>query len=195
MDKRDKTLCPCSDFRGLNQITIKNNYPLPLLSSALEPLHGATVFTKLDLSNANHLVHIRDGDEWKTAFNTPVGHFEYLVMPFGLTNAPAIFQALVNDKDFLNRFVFVNLDDILIFSRNLEEHVPHVRQVLQRLLENHLYVKAEKCEFHYSSVTFLGNIIKSGQVEADLEKLKAVAEWSVPTSVKKLQRFLRFANF
>lgn len=106
----------CIDFRGLNNITVKNKYPLPLINSAFEPLHGATVFTKLDLRNAYHLVRIREGDDWKTAFNTPLGHFEYLVMPFGLTNTP------VNDilRDFLNRFIFVYLDDILIF---LQQHV------------------------------------------------------------------------
>lgn len=97
MDKKDKTLRPCIDYCGLNNITIKNKYPLPLLTSAFEPLQGSVIFSKLDLRNAYHLVRIREGDEWKTAFNTPMGHFEYLVMPFSLTNAPAVFQALVND--------------------------------------------------------------------------------------------------
>lgn len=108
--KKDKTLRPCIDFRGLNNITMKNRYPLPLLSSAFEQLQGATIFSKLDLRNAYHLVRIKEGDEWKTAFNTPLGHFEYLVMPFGLTNAPAVFQALINDvlRDFLNRFLCVS---------------------------------------------------------------------------------------
>ena len=105
---------PCVDYRGINDITVKNKYPLPLLDSAFAPLHQATVFTKLDLRNAYHLVRVREGDEWKTAFNTPLGHFEYLVMPFGLTNAPAVFQALINDvlRDMLHRFVVVYLDDI-----------------------------------------------------------------------------------
>uniref|UniRef100_A0A8D0AQG0 Reverse transcriptase n=1 Tax=Sander lucioperca TaxID=283035 RepID=A0A8D0AQG0_SANLU len=197
VSKKDKTLRPCIDFRGLNNITVKNKYPLPLLSSAFEPLVGATVFTKLDLRNAYHLVRIKEGDEWKTAFNTPLGHFEYLVMPFGLTNAPAVFQALVNDvlRDLLNRSVFVYLDDILIFSKNMEDHVQHVRQVLMRLLENKLYVKAEKCEFHSSSVSFLGYIVESGQVKTDPSKVQAVTEWPVPTTRKELQRFLGFANF
>ena len=112
--KKDGSLRPCIDYRGLNEITIKDRYPLPLLSSAFELLQGATVFTKLDLRNAYHLVQIREGDEWETAFNTSTGHYEYLVMPFGLTNAPAVFQALVNDvlRDMLNKFVFVYLDDI-----------------------------------------------------------------------------------
>lgn len=197
VDKKDKTLRPCIDYRGLNNITVKNKYPLPLIDSAFTPLHGTTIFTKLDLRNAYHLVRIREGDEWKTAFNTPLGHFEYLVMPFGLTNAPAVFQALINDvlRDFLNRFVFVYLDDILIFSKTPQEHEQHVRQVLQRLLENKLYVKAEKCDFHTSKVSFLGFVVESGQVKADTEKVKAVADWPIPSSRKQLQRFLGFANF
>jgi len=118
LSKKDKSLRPCIDYRGFNAITVKNKYPLPLLDSSFHSLHQCTVFTKLDLRNAYHLVRIREGDEWKTAFNTPLGHFEYLVMPFGLTNAHAIFQSLVNDvlHDLLSRFVFVYLDDILGFS-------------------------------------------------------------------------------
>ncbi len=113
------------------------------MSTAFELLQGAAIFTKLDLRNAYHLVRIRAGDEWKTAFNTPTGHYEYQVMPFGLVNAPAVFQALINDvlRDMLNRFVFVYLDDILIFSKNLQEHVQHVRLVLKQLLGNYLFVK------------------------------------------------------
>ncbi len=115
--KKDGSLRPCIDYRGLNNITVKNTYPLPLMSSAFERLQGASIFTKLDLRNAYHLVRIREGDEWKTAFNTPRGHFEYLVMPFGLSNSPAVFQALVNDvlRDMVDQFIYVYLDDILIF--------------------------------------------------------------------------------
>ncbi|KAI2649094.1 Transposon Tf2-9 polyprotein [Labeo rohita] len=166
------------------------------LAAAFDLLHGATVFTKLDLRNAYHLVRIK-GDEWKTAFNTPLEHFEYLVMPFGLTNSPAVFQALVNDvhRDFLNCFIFVYLDDILIFSHTLSEHISHVCVVLQRLLENKLFVKAEKYEFHVSSVNFLGYVIEGGQVKTDPEKIQAVIEWPKPTTLKQLQRFLGFANF
>jgi len=195
--KKDKTLRPCIDYRGLNDVTVKNRYPLPLISSAFELLQGATIFTKLDLRNAYHLVRIREGDEWKTAFNTSSGHYEYLVMPFGLTNAPAVFQALVNDvlRDMLDRYVFVYLDDILIFSKTLKEHIHHVQTVLQRLLENSLFVKTEKCEFHTSSVAFLGYIVGQGSVEMDPSKVSAVTSWRVPDSRKELQRFLGFANF
>ncbi len=149
VEKKDGSLRPCIDYRGLNSITVKNTYPLPLMSSAFERLQGALFFTKLDLRNAYHLVRMREGDEWKTAFNTPRGHFEYLVLPFGLSNAPVVFQALVNDvlRDMLDQFLYVYLDDILIFSHSLQEHVQHVRRVLQRLLENGLYVNGGEMRF------------------------------------------------
>ncbi|KAL0149320.1 hypothetical protein M9458_055358, partial [Cirrhinus mrigala] len=195
--KKDGSLRPCIDYRGLNNITVKNTYPLPLISSAFERLQGASIFTKLDLRNAYHLVRIRRGDEWKTAFNTPRGHFEYLVMPFGLSNSPGVFQALVNDvlRDMVDQFIYVYLDDILIFSSSLQEHVQHVRRVLQRLLENGLFVKAEKCDFHAQSVPFLGYIVSAEGMRMDPEKIKAVVDWPSPDSRKALQRFLGFANF
>lgn len=142
------------------------------------------------------MVRILKGEEWKTAFNTHLGHFEYLVVPFGLTNAPAVFQALVNDvlRDF-NHFVFVYLDDILVFSKTHSDHVNHIRLVLQRLLENCLFVKGEKCDFHMQTVSFLGFIVEQGQLRADPAKIRAVVEWPEPQTRKDLQRFLRFANF
>lgn len=195
--KKDGTLRPCIDYRGLNDITVRNKYSLPLLDAAFAPLQRARFFTKLDLRNAYHLVRIREGDEWKTAFKTPIGHFEYRVMPFGLTNAPAVFQALVNDvlRDMLRKYLFVYIDDILIFSETEEEHVQHVRSVLRRLLENSLFVKAEKCEFHKDSVSFLGFIVRQGELLPDPAKIQAVAEWPTPSTRKQLQRFLGFANF
>ncbi len=167
--EKDGSLRPCIDYRGLNDITVKNRYPLPLMSSAFELLQGATIFTKLDLRSAYHLVRIREGDEWKTAFNTHTGQFEYLVMPFGLSNSPAVFQALVNDvlRDMVDRFVFVYLDDILIFSQNERDHVQHVRRVLQRLLENRLFTKVEKCQFHAWSVPFRGFILSPDGIRMD----------------------------
>ena len=195
--KKNGELRPCIDYRDLNNITIKNKYPLPLLSSTFEPLEGATVFSKLDLRNAYHLVRIKEGDEWKTAFNTPMGHFEYRVLPFGLCNAPAVFQCLVNDvlRDMINVFCVVYLDDILVFSKSLTDHVQHVRMILKRLLENRLFVKAEKCEFHTDKVEFLGHIVRRGRIATDPRKTQAVREWPVPKTRKDLQRFLGFANF
>ncbi len=195
--KKDGSLHPCIDYRGLNDITVKNKYPLPLMSSTFELLQGAKVFTKSELCNAYHLVRIHEGDEWKTDVNTPTGHYEYLVLTFGLTNAPAVFQGMVNSVlgDMINQFVFVYLDDVLIFSPSLQVHTQHVRQVLKRLLQNQLYVKVEKSELHTKSVSFLGFIFSAGEIKPDPAKVEAVTKWPVPDTRKALQRFLGFANF
>ncbi|KAK3571116.1 hypothetical protein QTP86_001937 [Hemibagrus guttatus] len=183
--------------RGLNAITVRYPYPLPLVPAALEQLRGARVFTKLDLRSAYNLVRIHEGDEWKTAFHTMSGHYEYCVMPFGLTNAPVVFQALINEvfQDLLGKGVIVYIDDILVYSTSMEEHVCMVRKVLCRLQQHHLYVKLEKCEFHRPTVTSLGYVISHHGVEMDVVKVQAVTEWPAPTSVRELQCFLGFANF
>ena len=188
VSKKDGSLRPCIDYRGLNDINVKNRYPIPLISSTFSSLQRAQYFTKLDLRDAYHLVRIKEGEEWKTAFNTLRGHYEYLVMPFGLTNVPAVFQALVNDVlwDVINQNVFVYFDDI--FSETLEEHIAYVRLVLQCLLENRLFAKAEKCEFHRTTVQFLGFVISRGKLEMDLTKTDAVGSWPTPTNRKELQR-------
>ena len=195
--KKDGSLRPCIDYRGLNKITIKNKYPLPLMNTTFERLQGAQYFTKLDLRNAYHLVRIRPGDEWKTAFITPRGQYEYSVMPFGLTNAPSVFQALINHvlREFLESFVYVYLDDILVFSKDLGSHVSHVRAVLSRLLAHKLFVKVEKSEFHTTSTSFLGFVISQGGLSMANDRTRAIEDWPVPLSVKQLQRFLGFANF
>ena len=154
VEKKDHTLRPCIDYRDLNKVTIKNRYPLPLIPELFQRLREARVFSKLDLRGAYNLIRIREGDEWKTAFRSRFGHFEYLVMPFGLCNAPATFQHFVNDvfRDFLDVFTIVYLDDILVFSTSLERHRVHVKKVLDRLRKHHLYAKAEKCEFEKSTI-------------------------------------------
>jgi hypothetical protein len=197
VSKKDGSLRMCIDYRKLNDITIKNRYPLPHMLGLLERLNGAKIFSKIDLRNAYHLLRIKEGDEWKTAFRTPWGLFEYLVMPFGLTNAPSVFQALVNDtlRDFLDRFVVVYLDDILIFSTSLEEHISHVKKVLGRLQEAKLYAKAEKCEFHCDNIEFLGHIVTKDGLQVDPNRITAVTKWPAPTSLKELQSFLGFGNF
>jgi hypothetical protein len=176
--KMDDTLRPCIDYRGLNKVTVKNRYPLPLINDLLDRLLSARIFTKLDIRNAYNHVRIAKGDEWKTAFRTHYGHFEYLVMPFGPTNAPASFQNLINNtlRDFLDIFVVVYLDDVLIFSSNMEEHQNHVRLVLQRLLKAGLFVKAEKCEFHQEKVEFLGFCISTSGISMDPKKVSAIME-------------------
>uniref|UniRef100_A0A8C2C1P2 ribonuclease H n=1 Tax=Cyprinus carpio TaxID=7962 RepID=A0A8C2C1P2_CYPCA len=195
--KKDGGLRPCIDYRGLNDITVKFRYPLPLVPAALEQLNQARFYTKLDLRNAYNLLRIRAGDEWKTAFSTTSGHYEYLVMPFGLANSPSVFQSFMNDvfRDMLNKWVMVYIDDILIYSNTMEEHVRHVRSVLNRLIQHQLYAKAEKCEFHQTSISFLGYVISQQGVAMEDKKVSAVLEWPLPQTVKELQRFLGFANF
>ncbi len=151
--KKDGSLRPCIDYWKLNEITVKFRNPLPLVPTALEQLRGATIFTKLDLRSAYNLICICEGDEWKTAFVTPTGHYEYRVMPYGLVNAPSVFQGFMHEvlREFLHQFVIVYIDDILIYSQSLAEHRQHVAEALQRLREFQLYLKAEKCTFHQST--------------------------------------------
>ncbi|KAK3548264.1 hypothetical protein QTP70_007188 [Hemibagrus guttatus] len=195
--KRDGGLRPCIDYRALNWITVKFQYPLPLVPAALEHLRGATIFTKLDLRSAYNLIRIREGDEWKTAFITPTGHYEYLVMPYGLANAPSVFQDFIHEvlREFLHWCVLVYIDNILIYSRSLAEHHRHVAEVLGRLREFQLFLKAEKCSFHQPSVQFLGYNISSSGIQMDEGKITAIRDWPAPATVKELQRFLGFANF
>lgn len=195
--KKDGSLRMCVDYRGLNKITVKNRYPLPLISGLLEQLGEAKIYTKIDLRGAYNLVRVKAGDEWKTAFRTRYGHFEYNVMPFGLTNAPAIFQHLMNDvfREYLDKFVICYLDDILIYSKNVEEHETHVKLVLQKLRDAGLYAKLEKCVFHQPKVEFLGYIISDKGLLMDQKKVQAVTDWTVPKTVRDVQCFLGFANF
>jgi hypothetical protein len=195
--KKGGDLRVCHDYRGLNDITIKNRMPLPLISDTLDRLRGAKVFTKLDLRGAYNLVRIRDEDVWKTAFRTRYGLFETLVLPFGLTNAPATFQALINEtlRDLLDITVLVYLDDILVFSTDPTQHTSHVREVLQRLIREELYVNAEKCQFRTTETEYLGYTISTSGVAMSRDKVEAVLDWPRPTNVKELQQFLGFANF
>lgn len=195
--KKDGSLRPCIDYRALNRITVKNRYPLPLIPELIDRLREAKVFTKIDLRGAYNLVRIKPGDEWKTAFRTRYGHYEYLVMPFGLTNAPSVFQNLMNDvmREFLDIFVIVYLDDILVYSRTMEEHTEHVRQVLQKLKENRLYAKLEKCEFDCTMVDFVGFTISPDGIFMKEDKVKTILDWKPPKTVRQLQSFLGFANY
>ena len=195
--KRDGSLRLCVDYRGLNKITVKNRYPLPLIREFLDRLRDAKFFSKIDLRAGYNLVRIAEGEEWKTAFRTRYGHYEYLVMPFGLTNAPATFQHLMNDvlREFLDDFVVVYLDDILIFSQSREDHTRHVRLVLDRLRTNGLFAKPEKCSFYQSEVEYLGYLVSTVGVRMDPKKVSAVLDWPEPSSVHGLQVFLGFANF
>ena len=173
--KADGTMRLCVDYRGLNKATIKNRYPLPLVSELLDRLSHAKIFTKLDLRDAYHRLRIKKGDEWKTAFKTRYGHFEYLVMPFGLANAPATFQHYIHNAmgELLDTICVVYLDDILIYSKDESKHVDHVKAVLQRLRDWGLYAKPSKCKFHTKHVEFLGYIITPEGVVMDPVRTKS----------------------
>ena len=163
----------------------------------LDRVSGATIFTKLDLKDAYWLVRIREGDEWKTAFKTHYGLFEYLVMPFGLSNAPGNFQVHVNKSfaDMLDLFVLIYLDDFLIFSKTEEEHVEHVLRVLQRVINSKLACNLKKCNFHMEKVEFLGYEVSAKGVNMISDCVKAIRNWLPPVDLKSLQSFLGFCNF
>ncbi|KAJ3537203.1 hypothetical protein NMY22_g5693 [Coprinellus aureogranulatus] len=195
--KKDGSLRLCVDFRALNRITKKDRYPLPLISDLLSVPAKARYYTKIDLRHAYHLVRIAEGDEWKTAFRTRYGSFEWCVMPFGLSNAPAAFQRFMNDifSDLLDVYVIVYLDDILIYSDDLSQHRKHVREVLRRLRQHGLYAKPDKCEWHRTTVEYLGYILSPEGLVMSEDKVKIIQDWPEPRSVKEVQSFLGFANF
>ncbi|EPQ25611.1 uncharacterized protein PFL1_06929 [Pseudozyma flocculosa PF-1] len=192
--KKDGSLCLCVDYRGLNKITVKNRTPLPLIDKMLGLLRRAKVYTKLDLRAAYNLIRIAAGDEWKTAFGTDFGLFEYLVMPFGLANAPGHFQTVVNTifRDILGVYVVIYLDDFFIFSDNPADHTKHVREVLRRLREHRLFCKLSKCQFNTTEADFLGYIVTPTGLSMEAEKTKAIAEWPEPRSIHDIQRFRKF---
>ena len=180
--KKDGTQRMCVDYRSLNEVTIKNKYPLPRIDDLFDQLKGACVFSKIDLRSGYHQLKIRATDIPKTAFITRYGLYEYTVMSFGLTNAPAYFMYLMNKvfMEYLDKFVVVFIDDILIFSKNEEEHDGHLRLVLQKLRENQLYAKLSKCEFWLKEVSFLGHIISEGGISVDSKMVESVLSWNTP---------------
>ncbi|QRW20628.1 Retrotransposable element Tf2 protein [Rhizoctonia solani] len=185
------------DYRKLNDVTHKNVYPLPRQDDLMAKLRHAKVFTKLDLRWGYNNVWIKEGDEWKTAFRTKYGLFEYLVMPFGLTNAPAAFQHFMNNlfRDLIDVTVVIYLDDILIFLEDPKDHPTHVREVLSRLLRNQLFCKLSKCHFHVTTVDYLGIVISPAGFSMDQKKIEAVTTWPTPKTVKQVQAFLGFVNY
>jgi hypothetical protein len=195
--KPDRGIKFCVDYRALSDLTVKNRYPLPLIDESLQRLQGAKKFTRLDLRGYYNLIRIKEGDEWKTAFRTRYGLFQYLVMPFGLTNAPATGQQFINDilREYLDVFVVVYLDDILIYSQKEEDHVEHVTKVLQNLQEADLFVNRQKCDFHTTSITYLGFIVTPEGISKDPQKVQAISDWEPPKNVHDVQVFLGFANF
>jgi len=180
--KKDGSLCLCVDFQGLNKITKKDHYPLPLISDLLDSPSHAKIYLKINLWHTYHLVQIAPGDEWKTAFHTRYGSYEWLVMPFGLTNAPAAFQRFVNTifTDMLDVCIIVYLDNILIYSKDMESHQQHIQEVFHQLRLHGLFAKLEKCEFHLDSLKYLGYRLSPDGLTMSLDKIQTISDWPEP---------------
>ncbi|KAI0992789.1 hypothetical protein K3495_g15396, partial [Podosphaera aphanis] len=187
----------CHDFRGINNLTLRNRYPLPLIKETLDLVCNAKIFTKVDVISAFNRIRIKEGQEWLTAFITRFGLYEQLVTPFGLCGALATFQRYINDilYDLLDNCVTAYLDDVLIYSSNRKEHIEHVREVLKRLQDAGLQIDLAKSEFHTVRTKYLGLIILPGGLEMDPAKIETISKWEAPNTKRQLQRFLGFANF
>jgi hypothetical protein len=194
--KKDGSMRMCIDYRALNKTTIKNSYSLPRIDDLLDQLHGATVFSKIDLRSGYHQIRVFEPDIPKTAFRTRYGHYEFTVLPFGLCNAPGTFQRLMNDvfRQYLDKFVLVYLDDILVYSKTPDEHLDHLQRVFSLLRQHQLYGKLSKCEFGKDTCDFLGHVITSSGIKPDPKKVQAVQDWPVPRDVTELRSFLGLAG-
>ena len=195
--KKDGTLRLCIDYRKLNKLTIKNKYPLPRIDDLFDLLKGESIFSKIDLRSGYHQLRIKDVDVHKTTFRTRYGHYEFLVMPFGLTNAPAAFMDLVNRvfRPYVDQFVVVFINDILMYSKDRENHDTHLRVVLDTLRKEQLYAKLSKCEFWLNEVSFLGHIVSKEGIGADPKKIEVVVEWKPPRNVIEVRSFLGLVGY
>jgi hypothetical protein len=195
--KKDGTWRLVIDYRQLNAITVKSTYPMPVIDELLDELSGAKWFSKLDLRAGYHQIRMKAGEEYKTAFQTHTGHYEYKVMSFGLTGAPATFQGAMNAtlQSVLRKFALVFFDDILIYSPDLESHLDHIKQVLSLLQRHQWQVKLSKCSFAQQQLTYLGHIISGAGVSTDPSKVQEVVDWAIPTTPKKLRGFLGLAGY
>ena len=195
--KKDKTLQLCIDYRQLNRVTIKNRYLLPRIEDLIDQLRGARVSSKIDLRTGYHQLRVRDTDIPKTAFRTRYGHYEFTVMPFGLTNVLAAFMDLMHRvfQPYLDQFVVVFMDNILIYSQSEWEHEYHLRIVLQLLRDHQLYAKFSKCEFWLTELRFLGHVVSAAEVSVDPEKVEAVINWERSKSVFKIRSFLGLVGY
>jgi hypothetical protein len=195
--KKDGTLRLCIDFWQLNKVTVKNKYPLPRINDVFDQLKDEKIFSKIDLRSGYHQMRINDEDINKTAFRTRYGHYEFTVVSFGLTNAPAIFMCLMNGVfiDYLDKFVIVFLDNILVYSKTEKEHEKHLRMVLQVLREHQLYAKLSKCSFYQRKIHYLGHIISKEGIAVDPEKVEAIREWSAPRNVVEVRSFMGLAGY
>jgi hypothetical protein len=197
MEKKDGTQRMCVDYRSLNEVTIKNKYPLPRIEYLFDQMKGVSVFLKINLRSGYHQLKIRESDIPNTAFHTRYGLYEYTVMSFGLTNAPTCFMYLMNKMfmEYLDKFVVVFIDDILIFSKAEEEHKKHLGMVLEKLRSNQLYAKFSKCEFWLTKVAFLGHVISAGGISVDPSKVKDMLNWMPPTNALEIWSFLGLAGY
>ena len=190
--KKDGTLRMCIDYRQLNKVTVKNRYPMPRINDLFDQLQGAVIFSKIDLRSGYHQLRIRAADIPKTAFRTRYDYYEFLVMSFGLTNAPAVFMNLMTRvfRPYLDSFVIIFIDDILVYSRSRSEHEQHLRIVLQTLRDQQLYAKFSKCEFCLASIAFLGQVVSKEGIRVDPTKIEAIRDWDRPTSVTEVRSFV-----
>jgi hypothetical protein len=194
---KDGTLRLCIDFRQLHKVTIKNKYPLPRIDDLFDQLKNAKIFSKIDLKSGYHKVRIKDEDINKTSFRTRYRHYEFRVVSFGLSNAPHVFMCLMDGvfREYLDKFVIVFLDDILIYSKSEEEHEKHLKMVLQVLREHQLYAKLSKCSFYQNQIHYLGHIIFEEGITMDLENIEAIRGWSAPKNVTEVGSFMGLAGY
>ncbi|KAI3825909.1 hypothetical protein L1987_07638 [Smallanthus sonchifolius] len=195
--KKDGSFRMCIDYRELNKLTIKNRYPLPRIDDLFDQLQGSTYFSKIDLRSGYHQLRVQEEDIPKTAFRTRYGHYEFMVMPFGLTNAPAVFMDLMNRmcKPYLDKFVIVFIDDILIYSKTKEDHEQHLRLILDLLKTEQLYAKFSKCDFWLKEVQFLGHVVNEKGIHVDPAKIEAVKNWKAPKNPTEVRSFLGLAGY